>query len=312
MKTALAPTDVAPGERRDPREWTTRQRRKNDVVYALVRAGVAFAAVAPPALVRAACAGLALAAWAAMPTTRRRVRARLRGAARPESSMRAFLDAGATLAGMAALFRPNERARRSLTIDDASRDAFRSALDEGRGVVFVSAHLGPWERMAALLVEEGFPVATVARESYDPRLTACVYERLRAARGVRSIYLGDPRLATGVVRELVAGRAVGFLVDLPGRVESIAATLFAAPARLPVGPARVALARRAAVVVGTAPRGRVTISRVATADLAPGAEGEAALLARIAAEVDRRITGAPTEWLGLFAPPIFPPSEGSR
>ena len=306
MKAALAPADAAHGPRRDPRDWTMRQRWKNDVVYALVRAGVAFAAVVPRALVRLVCAALALAAWAAMPETRRRVRARLRAAARSEASARAFLDAGATLADMVALFRSKERAASSLTIDEASRQAFRSALDEGRGVVFVSAHLGPWERMAALLGEEGFPVATVARESYDPRLTACVYERLRAPRGVRSIYLGDPRLAMSVARELVAGRAVGFLVDLPGRVEAVDATLFDAPARLPVGPARVALARRAAVVVGTAGCRHVTITRIATADLTAGVEGEAALLARIGAEIDRRIADAPTEWLGLFAAPFRP------
>ncbi|MFX8535407.1 hypothetical protein ABTM11_20295, partial [Acinetobacter baumannii] len=89
---------------------------------------------------------------------------------------------------------------------------FREALRGGRGVVFITAHLGPWERMAAVLVEAGFPVATVARESYDPRYTA-LYERLRAPRGVRSIYRGAPGAGRAIARELARGGAVGFLVD---------------------------------------------------------------------------------------------------
>jgi KDO2-lipid IV(A) lauroyltransferase len=225
---------------------------------------------------------------------------------------------------MALLFRADEEAGAELAIDEASCAAFRSALDERRGVVYVTAHLGAWERMAALLVERGFPVATVARESYDPRLTAAVYERLRAPRGVRSIYRGEPAVAVRIARELQRGGAVGFLVDLPARgVASTRTDLFGAPADLAVGPARIALALGAAVVVGTAADGCVTVRRVASADLAPGADGERALTDRLSAELDRRIRDAPAAWLGLWsagdvrpaaliAPQELNPSEDPR
>jgi KDO2-lipid IV(A) lauroyltransferase len=194
-----------------------------------------------------------------------------------------------------------------MTMDAASHAVFRAALAEGRGVVYIAAHLGPWERMAALLVEEGFPVATVARESYDPRLTA-LYEGLRAPRGVRSIYRGRPGAATAIVRELRAGRAVGFLIDLPSRVRSIRAPLFGVEQAVPVGAARIALARGAAIVVGTpspsASGGplQLLVERVLTADLPPGPAGEVALTHRLARSLEARIAARPEAWLGLFAP----------
>jgi len=101
-------------------------------------------------------------------------------------------------------------------------------------VVYVSAHLGSWERMAALLVDEGFPVATVARESYDPRLTL-LYERLRAPAGSAPSYRGRPGAVTAIVRELREGRAVGFLIDLPARVRSLREPLFGRPTDGPGG-----------------------------------------------------------------------------
>ena len=252
--------------------WTPRQRLKNDLLYLLIRVALAVVERLPRRAVAAICGALGLLAWGVLPRERGLCRARLAaGTGGPVSGARvraAFLEAGATLADTLALLDPNEDPRRTLAIDPAGRAAFREALAEGRGVVFVSAHLGPWERLAAVLAAEGFPVATVARESYDPRLTG-IYDRLRAPRGVRSIYRGSPGAATAIVRELRAGRAVGFLVDLPSRVPCASVRLFGVEADLPLGAARIALARRAAVVVGTAGRDRtIRIRRVDTAGLA--------------------------------------------
>jgi Kdo2-lipid IVA lauroyltransferase/acyltransferase len=292
--------------------WTPRQRLKNDALHALVRAAIAVVRRAPRSLVALLCRALGLLAWALLPRERGLVRARLAaGLGQPVPSRRVravFLAAGGVLADTLALLDPRERAGRTMSMDAASHAVFRGALAEGRGVVYIAAHLGPWERMAALLVEEGFPVATVARESYDPRFTA-LYERLRAPRGVRSIYRGRPGAATSIVRELRAGRAVGFLIDLPSRVRSIDAPLFGVEARVPVGAARIALARGAAIVVGspvpsdTAGQLRLLVERVATSDLAPGPSREARLTERLAHALEARIAAHPEAWLGLFAPP---------
>jgi KDO2-lipid IV(A) lauroyltransferase len=297
---------------RDGAAWTPLQRLKNDLIYVAVTASLAAARRLPRGAIAAICRAIGAVAYAALGRERAAVRARLEAGlgdgVPPARVRRVFGAAAATLADTLALLDPRERAGRSLALDPDARAAFQGALDEGRGVVFVTAHLGPWERLAALLAEEGFPVSAVARESYDPRLTS-VYDRLRAPRGVRSIYRGRPGAAIAIARELRAGRAVGFLVDLPSRVPSVTARLFGGDAPMPVGPARIALARRAAVVVGApTPDGRVAIRRVPSGDLAPGPEGERALVARLARELDAHIRAHPDAWLGLFAP--RPPAAG--
>jgi KDO2-lipid IV(A) lauroyltransferase len=301
-ESAVMPRDVRLGE-----IWTRRQRLKNDLIYAAITAALFVITRLPRRVVAALCRALGALAWLVLRRERAFVRARLEaglGGPVPSARVRAaFLRAGAILADTLALLDPRERAATTLALDPHGAAAFRDALAAGRGVVFVSAHLGPWERLAALLAEEGFPVATVARESYDPRLTQ-LYERIRSPRGVRSIYRGRAGAVTAIVRELREGRAVGFLVDVPARVPCVPATLFGAPAEIPVGAARIALSRRAEVLLGTcAPGGLVRIERVPTADLPRDRAGEQLLVKRLARALDARIAADPEAWLGLFARP---------
>jgi KDO2-lipid IV(A) lauroyltransferase len=292
---------------REGGEWTASQRRKNDVLYAIARALIACALALPRSLLSAVGRGLGVLAFCVLPRERRLAAKRLAMGLgeRRSSVLRAFMTLGELLADTVSLLDPREPAHRGLALDPASRRVFADALAEGRGVVFIAAHLGPWERMAALLVAEGFPVATVARESYDPRFTA-IYDELRGGRGVRSIYRGRPAAALAIARELAGGRAVGFLVDLPGRVKSLDVPLFGEVQGIALGPIRIALARRAAVVVGTpvpvAKAGRkrrdveVQITRVS----AEG-EDERGLAQKIARELTGRIEKWPAAWLGNFA-----------
>lgn len=294
--------------------WTPIQRAKNDLIYGVIALLVAVLTRIPLAASSLVCRTFGALAYVILRRERRRARDRLtRGlgrAARERLVFSAFVELGAQLADVIALLRPGERAARSLCLDEGSREVFRKALAEGRGVAFLSAHIGPWERMAALLVEEGFPVATVARESYDPRITG-LYERIRAPRGVRSIYRGSPLASMAVAREIARGGAVGFLVDLPGRgLPSTRVPLFGEDADMPTGPARIALSRKCAVLVGTcAPaldggdKARVVISRVPVAELGSDPPNEAELIARIARILEARIALWPLAWLGLFAHP---------
>jgi len=284
-----------------------------------VRLALAWSLWLPRRAVVVACRAIALVGCCLLARERRALSARLAAGLGREPDFalvrRTFETAGEILADTLALLRVDERASATLALDPDSRRVFQDALDEGRGVVLIAAHLGPWERMAALLVEERFPLATVARESYDPRFTA-IYERIRAPRGVRSIYIGKPRTAFTVARELAAGRVVGFLVDVPARVPSITAPLFGTPTRIPIGPARIALARRAAVLVGTCapptddclkPGGlsvaRVRITRIPIEDLHVQKRDAQILVHRITDELGRRIAAWPYGWLGGFAAP---------
>jgi len=91
-------------------------------------------------------------------------------------------------------------------------------------------------------------------------------------------------------------------MDLKTRAESVIVPMLGAPARTPVGPARIALRTGAPVVVCTVEPGAtgalaVTCTRLERRD--EGAGAEKALTARINAELSRRILRAPEHWLWM-------------
>jgi KDO2-lipid IV(A) lauroyltransferase len=157
--------------------------------------------------------------------------------------------------------------------------------------------------VAASLVSAGVPLVALARESYDPRFSR-LYERLRSAHGVRVVWRAAPGAAARILRTLREGAVLGVPMDLRSRVPSCDAPFLGRPAPTAVGPARIALRARAAVVVGTAAPGAggslvVTATRIDTSDLACDAQGARALTARINAELSRRILAMPHAWVWM-------------
>jgi KDO2-lipid IV(A) lauroyltransferase len=193
-----------------------------------------------------------------------------------------------------------------LPIDEASLALLTGSLTGSScGVVFASAHLGPWEHVAHSLVARGVPLTVLAREAYDPRLSD-VYARLRSKRGVESIYRGGAGAAARIVRTLRKGGVLGIPMDLRSRVPSIDAPFLGRRAATPVGPARIALRTRARVVVGSAAPGpdgtlRITCTAIPTLDLdrEPEHEREQVLTARINAELSSRILALPAAWVWM-------------
>jgi KDO2-lipid IV(A) lauroyltransferase len=177
------------------------------------------------------------------------------------------------------------------------------AQSEGRGVLFASAHLGPWEQVAASLAAAGVPLVALARESYDPRFSR-VYGRLRSAAGVRVIWRGAPGATLQIVRTLKRGEVLGVPMDLQARVPSIGARFLGHEAPTPVGPARIALRARAAVVVGSVAPGKgdalvVSATRIRIDDLQPDPTGARTLTTRINDELSRRILALPHAWVWM-------------
>jgi KDO2-lipid IV(A) lauroyltransferase len=224
----------------------------------------------------------------------------------------AFVELGGHLGDTVALL-SSRRPFWSIHIEAHSRQVLDAALAEGKGVVFVSAHLGPWETVAGSLVASGIPLTTIAREGYDPRFTK-LFDKLRGRLGVRAIYRGSPGAALRIVRTLRAGGLLGVPMDLRSRVPSIMSPFLGTPARTAVGPARIALRTRAAVVVGTvapSPVGglEITATRLETRSLDVSADGEARLTRALNDELSRRILAFPRGWVWMH--PRWAP-QGSR
>jgi Kdo2-lipid IVA lauroyltransferase/acyltransferase len=220
-----------------------------------------------------------------------------------------YVELGGHLGDTVALLSPRHPLL-PLPIEAGSRAVLEAAVQEGRGVVFVSAHLGPWERVAASLVAAGFALTTVAREGYDPRFTK-LFDKLRGRLGVRAIYRGTPGAHVRIVRTLRGGGALGVPMDLRSRVPSVGAPFLGHMAKTAVGPARIALRMGAAVVVGTVAPGpgsgatprmaglRITVTRIETEGFPRGDSGETALTMALNAELSRRILAMPQGWVWM-------------
>lgn len=278
------------------------QRVKNDAIFALVSTVLAVTERLPLAWLVTMGRCLGAVGHLALPGMRARARGNasralhLDGPASHALVRRTFLRLGEHLGGTVAMLR---RPPLPLPFDPGSREVLAEALDEGRGVVFASAHLGPWERVAATLVGAGFPLTVIAREAYDPRLTR-IYDRLRGGYGARTVYRGSRGAPAKLLRTLKRREVLGIPMDLASRVPAIDVPFLGIPAKTPVGPARLALRTGAAVVVGTvapAPHGLVVrATRIATVDLPTFADPEHELSRRINEELSARIRAMPDAW----------------
>jgi Kdo2-lipid IVA lauroyltransferase/acyltransferase len=281
--------------------WSFRQSLKNGALCLVARTLLAALGPLPRAWIVAAGRGLGGVLHATLGSARRMamgnlsVLEHLDEKARTALVRRTFRVLGENLGDTVDLY-----GKASLShvfpLEEGSKETLVTARAEGRGVVFASAHLGPWERVAASLVRAGVPLVTLAREAYDPRLTA-VLVRLRERHGVRAIFRGSPGAAARILRTLKRGEVLGAPMDLASRVPSIDIPFLGRLARTAVGPARLALRTGAAVVVGTfVTSGEIRVRRICTDDLRADGAGEAELCRRINAEISTRIASAPEHW----------------
>jgi len=295
--------------------WTPAQRRKNDAIWALSTLALLGLGRMPVAVLRLLGRGLGLAAHTLVAGARRMAEANVERALpalgaveRRRLVRRCFVTLGGLLGETAAALRPGGGAP-LLALSDEARTTLAQARGEGRGVVFPSAHLGPWERVAASLVAGGIPLVTLARESYDPRFSD-LYARLRGGHGVGVVWRSSPGAAARILRTLRAGQVLGVPMDLRSRVPSCGVAFLGHDAATPIGPARIALRAGSPVVVGTAaprPAGAataaqpwwVTATRIPTDDLGSDDESAFELTARINGELSRRILAMPDAWVWM-------------
>jgi KDO2-lipid IV(A) lauroyltransferase len=296
----LRPENVSMDAARDVREgerWTLSQRIKNDGLFLAVTIALAIVRSLPVAILRGLGIALGAIAWAALPSARKIAHANVARVFpnRDPRALRAFvrknyLTLGRELGEAIAMLGPARRIE-YLRFAPGALDIMDRAVREGRGVLFASAHLGPWERVAASIVAAGIPMTVVAREAYDPRLTQ-IYRDLRCARGVRVVWRGASGAGAGLLRTLKRGEVLGVPMDLASRVPSIDVPFLGMPAATAIGPARLALRTHAAVVVGTVDATRtITMTRISTENV-----NERALTARINAELSARVLAFPEAW----------------
>lgn len=181
-------------------------------------------------------------------------------------------------------------------------DAARRVLPGG-GVIALTAHLGSWEILAAVMAAHGIPIAVVQRPRDNPLLDEIAAE-LRDHAGVELLPRGSA--ARGALRGLRDGKVVAMPLDQnASRREGVFVPFFGRPACTRDGPARIAMKTGAPVVpvfierIGDGMRHRVRVEP--PLELAPAlADPDAALVenvARMTAAIETAVRRAPDQWI---------------
>ena len=180
-----------------------------------------------------------------------------------------------------------------------------AGIIEGGPCVFVSWHLGNFEPFAVILATLGRP-AMAPVEEIEPRELFEFISARRASGTLELVPLSRSRSA--LPRKLREGGIVGVLGDrVVGGGTGVEVTVLGHPARIPNGPATLAVTHRVPVITGRCLR--VGADRFL-------AEGEvldvidsgdrradiAVLTERLADRLGRDIAAAPEQWWGAFQP----------
>ena len=126
-------------------------------------------------------------------------------------------------------------------------DYMRQATALERGVLVASGHVGNWELGGMLVSSMGYRLNAVAMPQRLQNVNR-LFEAQRAGRGIRVLPLGHA--AKGILLSLRRREWVALLADRDFNQHSPEALFFGRPARLPRGPAYLAVRTRAPVLPG--------------------------------------------------------------
>jgi KDO2-lipid IV(A) lauroyltransferase len=179
------------------------------------------------------------------------------------------------------------------------------AFEAGRPVIFVGLHFGAIELPALYLAHRTQRITTVPMETLaDPALQSWVL-RTRSRAGLRIVGLTEAR------RELLAaldrGESIGLIGDRDLTGNGVPVEFFGVPARLPAGPALLAIETGAPVFVAAVRRTpggrwRGNLREVALPPEGPRRERLVATLGEIARAFEASVAAAPDQWWTVFHP----------
>jgi Kdo2-lipid IVA lauroyltransferase/acyltransferase len=279
-----------------PPRWRWRQRLKNSFLYFLMRGG--WSAVEHMPTRGFLRLGGSLAPYIFRHETRR-ARAQIH-ATLPD------LDAPKTIRRMFVHFAESiwELSRLRHTVPELDAEARRvldDVIAEGKGGVLLSGHVGNWEILGQAIALAGYPIATIARPFYDPRITAWLH-KWRTQRGLQIIWRGD-NTGKAILRVLRSNRLMAFLIDQDSRTAGDYVPFFGRPAFAATIPVALALRMGAPVVFcwhhRRAKHHKITIERINYTRTGDMKRDVVALTALLTARLENIIRIAPEQWVWM-------------
>ncbi len=283
--------------------------RRSRLVRAVVVAGIVRALAALLRLVPLAAAQLFGAAigrlgWHAARRDRRRAIEHLAIAfpertpdERARLARASFLHLGRTL-GEALWFFTRGCPELARHVEVEGLEGVAAARADGRPAVFITAHCGNWELLAAASNCNGLGITVVVR-GIDEAPLQLLLSRLRERFGTRTVERGEAGAARELLRTLRAGGALGMLIDQDTKVDGVWVPFFGRPAYTPVGAARIALHQGTVVIpcfIERRPDGSHLVRYLPPLDLPDDPVAATALMTRTIEEQIRRV---PEQWVWM-------------
>lgn len=133
----------------------------------------------------------------------------------------------------------------------SDRGALNEALSKGNGAILITPHFGNWELGGLGLADRGERLNILTFREPDKRVNE-MRERVRAARGIRFIYVNrndaSPLAIIEAVNALRRNEILALLGERDGSSHTITLDFFGKPAAIPVGAAYLAMASGAPVI----------------------------------------------------------------
>lgn len=279
-----------------PPHWGRRQRLKNSLLYFLMRGGWSAAQRLP---IRGLLRLVGCVAPYIFRSDARRAQEQIR-VSLPQ------LDAPKTIRRMFVHFAESiwelSHMRQSVPqLDAAVRRVLDEALAEGKGGVLISGHIGNWEILGQAIASAGYPIATIAKPFYDPRVTAWL-QRWRTQRGLQIVWRGD-NTGKAILRVLRNNALMGFLIDQDTKTAGNYVPFFGRPAFTPTIPAALALRTGAPVIFcwhhRRAKTHKITIERIDYVRTGDRERDVLTLTAMLTARLEAIIRMAPEQWVWM-------------
>ncbi len=133
------------------------------------------------------------------------------------------------------------------TVTTSNDHLLRNPMNEGRGVVVALPHSGNWDHAGAYFCQEGFPLVTVA-EVLKPEKLFVKFLRYRQEMGFEVLGL-DARAFVTLIKRAREKRLIALVADRDLSSSGIPVSFFGRTAKMPAGPAVLAIKEGLPLVV---------------------------------------------------------------
>ncbi|HYJ14621.1 MAG TPA: lysophospholipid acyltransferase family protein, partial [Candidatus Limnocylindria bacterium] len=189
-------------------------------------------------------------------------------------------------------------------LDASSRQVLDAVLAEGKGAMVISGHIGNWELLGHAIAAAGYPIATIAKPSYDPRITQWL-QQWRSSRGLQIVWSDEGNAGKMILSVLRRNRLMAFLIDQNTKTAGNFVPFFSRPAFTSTTPAAIALRTGAPIIFcwhhRRGKRHQMSFERISYAPTGDRTGDILKLTAIFNDRLEHAIRQAPEQWVWLHA-----------